>query len=371
MAYVFVQHLDPAHASLLPELLAKKTDMPVVQILDGMEVRSAHVYVIPPNATLTIVGERLQLSRRAGGGLHLPIDTFFVSLAEQRAGAAIGVVLSGSNADGSRGVRAIKQSGGITFAQEPQSARFPVMPRNAIETGCIDFVLWPKQIAHALGRLVSHPYVHSSTEMQTAAESADDELAVGEEENLRRLFRRLRNLHGVDFSRYKRSTLRRRLARRMALRSATSLTDYAIMLEGDAAETAALYHDFLIRVTQFFREPQAFEGLSKHVFPRLCEGRTTKDPIRIWVPGCASGEEVYSIAIALVEHLGDRLASVGVQIFGTDVSESSIELARAGVFSTSIEQDVSAERLGRFFVKQDGSYVIAKSIRDLCIFAMT
>ncbi|MEJ1963741.1 MAG: chemotaxis protein CheB [Gammaproteobacteria bacterium] len=371
MAYVLVQHLDPAHTSLLPELLAKKTGMPVVQIEEGLAVQSAHVYVIPPNATLTLDGEHFHLERRpAGGGLHLPIDALFVSLAEQRGSAAIGVVLSGGNADGSRGVRAVKHAGGITFAQQPQSARFPDMPRNAIETGCIDFVLRPEQIAQELGRLGNHPYVQARTEAEPTAEGPDDELAAaGEEENLRRIFRRLRSLHGVDFSHYKRSTLHRRLLRRMALRGVTSLADYLVALEGDEAETAELYQDFLIRVTQFFREPKAFEGLSTQVFPRLCEGRGTKDPIRIWVPGCATGEEVYSIAIALVEHLGDRLASVGVQIFGTDVSETSIELARAGVFPATIQQDVSSERLSRFFVKQDGTYVIAKSIRDLCIFA--
>jgi two-component system CheB/CheR fusion protein len=370
MAYVLVQHLDPAHASLLPELLAKKTDMPVMQIEDDLAVQSAHVYVIPPNATLTLDGEHFQLKRRpAGGGLHLPIDTFFVSLAEQRGSGAIGVVLSGGNADGSRGIRAIKQAGGTTFAQEPQSARFPGMPRNAVETGCIDFVLRPEQIAHELGRLAHHPYVHLNMEPATTAESSDEGLAAGDEENLRRVFRRLRSAHGVDFSHYKRSTLHRRLLRRMALRGVTSLADYLVTLEGDATEAAELYQDFLIRVTQFFREPKAFEGMSTQVFPRLCEGRTTKDPIRIWVPGCATGEEVYSIAIALVEHLGERLASVGVQIFGTDVSESSIEVARTGMFSSSIEQDVSSERLNRFFVAQDGGYVIAKSIRDLCIFA--
>ena len=370
MAFVLVQHLDPAHESLLPEILTKKTAMPVVQVRDDMEVAAGHVYVIPPNATMTVERQRFRLTRRPSGtGLHLPIDALFASLAEERGSAAIGVVLSGGNADGSRGVRAIKQAGGIVFAQLPESARFPSMPRNAIETGCVDFVLRPEQIAHALAQLGHHPYVQSNATLEPLDAAPEEPLVPDDEESLRRVFRRLRAVHSVDFSHYKRSTLRRRLARRMALRNIVDLADYVAVLESDSSEAAGLYQDFLIRVTGFFRDPQSFDGLRSQVFPLLCEGRSLKDPIRIWVPGCASGEEVYSIAIALVEHLGDRLASVGVQIFGTDVSETAIELARGGSFSQNIVQELSSERLERFFVKQDSSYVIAKSIRDLCIFA--
>jgi two-component system CheB/CheR fusion protein len=370
MAFVLIQHLDPAHESLLPELLAKKTSMPVVQVRDDLNIEAGHLYVIPPNATLTIAQQRFRLTRRpSGAGLHLPVDSFFVSLSEELGSAAIGVVLSGGNSDGSRGARAIKQGGGIVFAQQPESARFPSMPRNAIETGCVDFVLRPEQIAHALAQLGHHPYIQTNTAPDSLDAAADESVEPDDEDSLRRLFRRLRTLHGVDFSHYKRSTLRRRLVRRMALRNIVSLADYVTVLEGDSVETAALYQDFLIRVTGFFREPQSFDGLRTQVFPLLCEGRSAKDPIRIWVPGCASGEEVYSIAIALVEHLGERLGSVGVQIFGTDVSEMAIELARAGMFSHNIAQEVSSERLQRFFVKDDSGYVIAKSIRDLCIFA--
>jgi len=370
MAYVLVQHLDPAHESLLPELLAKKTAMPVVQIRDDMDVEAGHFYVIPPNATLTVARQRFHLTRRpSGGGLHLPIDSLFASLSEENGSAAIGVVLSGSNSDGSRGVRAIKQAGGIVFAQLPESARFPSMPRNAIETGCVDFVLRPEEIARALAQLGRHPYIKADATPELLDAAPDAPLAPDDEESLRRLFRTLRTVHSVDFSCYKRNTLRRRLARRMALRNIVNLADYVSLLEGDRVEAANLYQDFLIRVTAFFRDPQSFDGLRAQVFPRLCEGRSLKDPIRVWVPGCATGEEVYSIAIALVEHLGDRLASVGVQIFGTDVSEASIDLARAGRFSLNIAQEVSSERLERFFVKLDSGYVIAKSVRDLCVFA--
>jgi two-component system CheB/CheR fusion protein len=227
MAYVLVQHLDPAHESLLPELLAKKTAMPVVQIRDDMDVEAGHFYVIPPNATLTVAQQRFHLTRRpSGAGLHLPIDSLFVSLAEENGSAAIGVVLSGSNSDGSRGVRAIKQAGGIVFAQSPESARFPSMPRNAIETGCVDFVLRPEEIAHSLAQLGRHPYIQPDTKPEPPDAAPDEPLAADDEESLRRVFRTLRTMHSVDFSHYKRSTLHRRLARRMALRNIVNLIDY-------------------------------------------------------------------------------------------------------------------------------------------------
>ncbi|HVQ17192.1 MAG TPA: chemotaxis protein CheB, partial [Vicinamibacterales bacterium] len=262
MAYVLVQHLDPAHESLLPELLAKKTTMPVVQVRDNLDVQAGHVYVIPPNATLTVVGQNFRLTRRpSGGGLHLPIDTLFASLAMEHGSAAIGVVLSGGNFDGTRGVRAIKQAGGIVYAQTPESARFPSMPRSAIETGCVDFVLRPEQIAQSLAQLDRHPYLQAATTQEALEAASDDPLAPDDEECLRRLFRRLRTAHGVDFSHYKRSTLRRRLARRMALRNVINLADYVTVLEGDAVEATGLFQDFLIRVTGFFRDPQSFEGL--------------------------------------------------------------------------------------------------------------
>jgi two-component system CheB/CheR fusion protein len=367
MAYVVVQHLDPGHHSLLAELLAKKTAMPVVQVHDGVRIEASHVYVIPPNATLTLLGEQLHLKPRPTEGPHHPVDILFTSLAEARADAAIGVVLSGGDSDGSLGVQAIKHSGGITFAQDPQSARFPSMPHNAIETGCVDFVLRPSDIAHELMRLGRHAYLRAvPTPRSVAQEDAD---VAREEESLRHVFRRLRSAHGLDFAHYKRSTLRRRLARRMAVRKVDELDDYVAVLLDDPAEAAALYQDFLIRVTGFFRDPESFEGLAAQVFPRVCEGRSPKDPIRIWVPGCATGEEVYSIAIALVEYLGDRVSSAGIQIFGTDVSEVSIEKARAACYVDNIVQQVSDERLRRFFVKEDSHYRIAKSIRDLCIFA--
>lgn len=366
MAYVFVQHLDPQHPSLLVEILAKKVAIPVVEIHDALRAEPAHVYVIPPNVTLTFREDRFQLAAR-GSGRHHPIDLFFVSLAEARGDAAIGVVLSGGDADGTLGVQSIKHAGGITLAQSPESARFPGMPNNAIETGCVDFVGSPSEIGHELTRLDGHPSLRPEARRQS--DDPPEFSAPKEEDLLRRIFHRLRSVHGVDFTHYKRNTLRRRLARRMAVRNVDDLTDYVSRLEDDPSEAAALYQDFLIRVTGFFRDPQSFDALREQVFPSLCEGRSSKEPIRIWVPGCATGEEVYSLAIALVEYLGERFSGVRIQIFGTDVSEAAVEIARAARYPESITEDVTTERLQRFFVKEDHHYRIVKSLRDLCIFA--
>jgi two-component system, chemotaxis family, CheB/CheR fusion protein len=362
MTYVVIQHLDPAHKSLLADILEKKTAIPVQTIHDGMAVEPGRVYVMPQNVSLTLNDSRFRLTAR-GSGRHHPIDDFFLSLAEVRAEAAIGVVLSGADADGTLGMQAIKQRGGITFAQTPESARFGGMPRSAIESDCVDFVLRPREIAHELTHLVRHPY------LARPSGPPDDASAASEEALLRRIFRQLRAVHGVDFSHYKRSTLRRRIARRMALHKVEELTDYVAILENDAEEAAALYQDFLIRVTGFFRDPESFDGLRERVFPDVREGRSLKDPIRIWVPGCATGEEVYSIGMVLMEYLGEEHSAIGIQIFATDVSEAAIEKARAALYPDVVAQELSAERLKRFFVKEDHRYRVAKSLRDLCIFA--
>lgn len=365
-AFVVVQHLDPTHESLLTEILGRKIALPTAVARDDEVVKGGHVYVIPPNATLTVTKGRLHLAPRAEGrGAPMPVDSLFRSMAEDCGESAVSVVLSGADGDGALGTQAIKHAGGITFAQEPGSARFAGMPRSAIDTGCVDFILRPQQIAGELVRLVAHPYLTTPPRSVVPEET---QAARGDPgQDLRRVFQRLRTAHGVDFSRYKPSTLRRRLARRMALHRIDGLAEYLALVESDPGETAALYQDFLIRVTGFFRDPQSFDGLVEHVFPRLGAQRSPREPIRIWVPGCASGEEVYSIAITLVEYLGESLPAI--QIFGTDVSETAIDKARAGLYPEAIAQDVSPERLQRFFVRQDSHYCISRQIRDLCIFA--
>jgi two-component system CheB/CheR fusion protein len=368
MAFIVVQHLDPKHESLLPEILTNKTTMAVSLATPREAVRPDHVYVIPPDALLTVQQGLLELKPRTSAPERpFPVDLLFSSLAAAYGEGAIGIVLSGADADGSLGLREIKHAGGFTFAQQPESARFPMMPRHAIETGCVDLVLRPKEIAGELARL-SRRFRTAKPGLGSKAEGPPD-IATGENAVLAHIFQKLRSAHGVDFTHYKRTTIRRRLERRMMLRRIESLDEYRESLERDPGELAALYQDFLIRVTEFFRDPEAFDVLRQDVLPTLCEGRSSKGAIRIWVPGCATGEEVYSVAIAVLEYFGDGLPPPKIQIFGTDISEAALEKARAGVYPVNALHQVSPERLRRFFVRQDGEYRISKDIRDLCLFA--
>src|SRR6266849_3533826 len=364
MAYVLVQHLDPTHESVLTELLTKTTEMPVRQVTDATPVEPNHVYVIPPNVDLIISQGILRLTARTEArGHHMPIDRFLRSLAEDQGSNAIGVVLSGTASDGTLGLAAIKAEGGITFAQDEKSAKFDGMPKNAIAAGCVDFVLPPDEIARELARIRAHPYLAPSSSSRTA------ELVPDGDPQLKDILHLLRAANGVDFSDYKPATVKRRILRRMALHKAGELKDYVQFLRLHPAEVEALYGDMLIKVTSFFREPDAFEALKTEVFPSILKHRSPEEPVRVWVPGCSTGEETYSQAIALLEFLGNRRADIPVQLFGTDLSQGSIEKARAGIYPESIAADVSPERLRRFFVKVEGGYRINKTIRDVCVFA--
>ena len=367
MAYIVVQHLDPRHESLLSEILAKKTPIPVTAALAGEIVQPDHVYVIPPDVTLTVVADRILLSPRPNAPERsLPVDALFKSLADASGDHAIAVVLSGGDSDGSSGVQAVRQAGGLTLAQSPDTARFSDMPRHAIETGCVDLVLRPNDMAHELVRLGQR--LSSSADASRPTNGADQE-ADADEASLRHIFHRLRAVHGVNFTHYKRTTVWRRLERRMALRRIDGVDEYRKLIDDDPGELAALYQDLLIRVTEFFRDPDSFDALRRYVFPVVCEGLSGTQLLRIWVPGCASGEEVYSVAMALLEYVGDSVPSARIQIFGTDVSETALEHARAGVYTASAVREVSAERLQRFFTKQNGDYRVVKELRDLCLFA--
>lgn len=364
MAFVLIQHLAPKHESLLSALLGKKTRMPVVDVQEGVHVRPDHVYVIPPNADLTIADGALHLAALPEERTHrMPIDHFFRSLAEDQHGRAIGVILSGTATDGTLGLQAIKANGGITFAQDEGSAKYSGMPRSAVAAGNIDFILPPDLIAREITRIAKHAYVLASDDGAGGAHESD-----ASDEPFNKILGLLRNFSRVDFNYYKHGTTKRRIARRMLLRKIDNLTEYHKYLRKHPEELEALFNDVLINVTSFFRDPEAFDVLCKAAFQSITE-KPGNSHIRIWVTACATGEEAYSIAIALLEYLGKRANDFRIQIFATDVSESIIQKARAGIFPDSISMDVSQERLRRFFQKMDGSYQISKTIRDMCLFA--
>ena len=362
VAMVLVQHLAPNQESALPVLLSSHSGMPVVQVTDGVRIAPNHVYVIPPNVQMVVEDGTLDLTPRPSDRTqHTPIDTFFASLANVPEGRVIAVVLSGTASDGALGMRDVKAAGGITFAQKPESAKYDSMPRAAIATGMVDLVLTPSEIGAEIVQIARHPYVRQPRLNR-------DELLVREDQ-LRKIFDLLRPVSGVDFRHYKLPTIRRRLLRRMALHRLTDVEPYIKLLQSNPVELRGLFHDLLIHVTRFFREPESFAALAKEVFPKLIEDRSPDHPIRVWVCGCATGEEAYSLAILLVEFLQKHQSDFRVQIFATDVSEAAIEHARAGVYSAAIAADVGPDRLRRFFTKSDGNYRVSKLIRDMCIFA--
>ena len=364
MAFVLVQHLDPKHHSILTELLARKTTMSVTEVSDGLPIKPNHVYVIPPNATMSISDHTLHLGpREESRGAHMSVDHFMRSLAEQEGNRAIGVILSGSGSDGTMGMAEIQAHGGVTFAQDEATAKYDGMPRSAVQAGCVDYVLPPKGIAKELARIARHPYVARNI-LPCAAEAAPD---AGP--GLNTIFHVLRRATGVDFTHYRQTTILRRIQRRMVVHKIDKLEDYAKFVQSKPSEVKALYQDMLINVTSFFRGPRVFEALKATVFPAIQRNLARERGIRVWTPGCASGEETYSVAMALLEFLGDRASQTPIQFFGTDVSESSVARARNGVYPENIQVDVSPERLRRFFIKAEGGYRVSKTIRDMCIFA--
>jgi len=356
MAFVLIQHLEPKHESALTTLLSKATGMPVAEVADGIAVEPNRVYVIPPNTSMTIRGGALRLAPRSDApGPQRPIDNFSIALAEEQGNAAIGVVLSGTGSDGTYGLKAIKAAGGMTFAQDPKTAQWPDMPMSAITAGSVDFVLSPKRIAAELARIGRHPYLAEARE-------------VPEGSDLDKVCLILRSCVGVDFRLYKQATVRRRIARRMALQKIASLNQYAQVLRKNPEEAQALADDIFIHVTSFFRDPECLQALRKLVLAKLGRKRPPGDPLRIWVPGCSTGEEVYSIAMLLLEQLGEQSRTT-IQIFGTDIQERAVEHARAGIYTEAAVAGVSAARLRRFFVKADHGYQVQQFIRDLCVFA--
>lgn len=360
MAFVVIQHLAAGQESMLPEILSRSTKMKVLQVKDGMKVEKNQVYVITPGATMTLENGYLKLVPK---GLALkPINAFMLSQASERKNQAIGIVLSGTGNDGTEGLKAIKAEGGITFAQDPETAQYSDMPRNAIVAETTYFILTPQNIAKELARIAKNP--------QLALKEPETLQLTKSETDLRKILLMLKTAFGVDFSHYKESTINRRMARRMVINKIENNKEYLAFLQKHPNELNALFDDLLIGVTSFFREPKTFDSLVEKVFPELIKNRLPNEAIRVWIPGCSTGEEVYSLAIALQEFLQEKaIIDITVQIFGTDANEKNIQKARQGLYLKTIEDNVSESRLKRFFARSNGNYQITKHIRDMCIFA--
>lgn len=359
MAFVLVQHLDPTHKSILTDLIGRHTQMPVYEVKDGMVVQPDCVYVIPPNHDMVLEYGTLQLLKPAEPrGHRLPIDLLFRSLAQSKQEMAIGIVLSGTGSDGTLGVQAIKTEGGMVMAQTLESSEYDGMPQSAIATGLVDYILPPAEMPAQLIAYVAQTFGRRPHAVLKA------------EDSMKKIFNLLRTRTGHDFSLYKQSTISRRIERRMAIQNIKSVDEYVHHLEQKPAEVDALSQDFLIGVTSFFRNPTAFDALQKKIIPRLFDGKHSDSTIRIWVPGCSTGEEAYSIGILLQEQMEMLKQIFKVQLFATDIDRRAIEKARSGIYPVTISIDISPERLARFFIMDaGGNYRIQKNIRDMVVFS--
>ena len=363
MAFVIVQHLDPTHKGIMAELLQRDTTMKVTQVKDHTRVRPNCVYVIPPNKDMSVLHGVLHLfDPAAPRGLRLPIDFFFRALADDSEERSIGVILSGMGTDGTMGLKAIKGKAGVVFVQDPASAKFDGMPRSAVEAGLADVVAPVEALP---GKIIA--YLHHSPLIakpglaeEDKAHSAFDKIVI-----------LLRAQTGHDFSLYKKSTIYRRVERRMGIHQIDQIVSYVRFVQQNPQELDLLFKEFLIGVTNFFRDPAAWEELKTQVIPALLKDRPPSQAVRVWVPGCATGEEPYSLAMVFREALEQLKPGRNhtIQIFATDLDRDAIEKARAGIFLANIAADVSSERLSRFFVHLDRGYQVSKPVRETVIFA--
>jgi two-component system CheB/CheR fusion protein len=361
LVFVVVQHLEPHHASMLAELLSRHTAMPVVEARDGMRAESDHVYVIAPGTLLTVAKAVLHVAATEAAP-RSPIDAFFHSLAEDQGEHAVGVLLSGAGHDGTVGLRTIKEHGGLTLAQPPETAKYDSMLQSAIGAGLVDHVVPVERMS---AKLTEHAEHLAKLAGAPAGEKRDEELAA----HLGKICSLVHQRTGHDFGRYKEGTLLRRIRRRLQVSHLDSVEDYLHLLTKDAGEAEGLLKDLLIGVTQFFRDPDAFQALAQQIIPRIVQGKAADAPIRIWVPGCASGEEAYSIAILLREHVERLETRRFVQIFATDLDAEMLAEARHGRYPADIAEHVSPERLARFFVREGQTYQAVNELREMCIFS--
>jgi two-component system, chemotaxis family, CheB/CheR fusion protein len=364
MAFVVIQHLSPHFKSAMDKLLAHDTTLPVTRITNNLKLEPGCIYLNPPDQFVSVAKGKLRLTppRLLGRGVSLPIDHFFASLADARGEKAICIILSGSASDGTQGLKAVKAAGGLTFAQSPEDAKYPSMPESAIATRMVDFILPAKAIAETLAGVFKHPYLR-----QVDISPPDETDLDG---NLKQIFALLQRKTGHDFSNYKTTTIRRRIARRMAVHQLRHIADYIKVMARDPSEPGRLLKDMLIGVTSFFRDQAAFEKLSEAVLIPLVQSKPTGDSIRVWVAGCSSGEEAYSIAILLTEVMERLNTRLTIQIFASDIDQDAINSARNGAFPENIAADVSETRLTRFFNHANDTYRPKKNIRDTIVFSV-
>jgi two-component system CheB/CheR fusion protein len=364
MAFVLVQHLEPKHKSMLADILSRQTSLSIVEATNDIAIEKNHIYVIPPNANISISKNKLRITKRGRrfSEKHLPINSFLISLANEKKEKAISVILSGTGADGSEGTKAVKTGGGITFAQNEDTAAYYTMPYNAVKTGAVDFVLSPKDIAAKLYGVSKNPSKTSRQIPPIRSEKSADYLA--------NIFELLKTKTGVDFTHYRRTTISRRLERRMSYYKLSNYKFYYEKLKSDPSELDTLYKDLLISVTSFFRDPASFTALRKKILSLLVKNRSAKEPVRVWVPGCSTGQEVYSLAITIYDFLEEMRLKIPVQVFGTDLNDALISRARSGVYPKAAVSGVPHSYLERYFTKAGvDNYRINKNIRDFCVFA--
>ncbi len=361
-AYVIVQHLSPDYKSLMDELLARYTSMVIHRVTDGIPVEENHIYLIPPRMNMTIFHGRLYLSEHSPNRtLNLPIDIFLRSLAKDQEKNAIAIILSGTGSDGTLGIKAVKEYGGMIMAQDDQSAKFDGMPRSSISTGMVDFILPPAQLADELVNYIKHPFVKQKQKIEALLNNDDNQLS--------KVISIIRDSKGVDFSDYKENTIIRRLEKRISINRFENIEDYVKFLANNVREINILFNELLIGVTRFFRDEEAFKKLKSEVIGSLIRKGSTQREFRVWVAACSTGEEAYTLAILFREFMNENNIYCDVKIFATDLDTASLEYAGVGLYPDSIASDVTPERISKFFIRRENGYQVNETIRSMIIFA--
>ncbi|MDD2595457.1 MAG: chemotaxis protein CheB [Bacteroidales bacterium] len=360
-AFVIVQHLSPDYKSFMGELLARHTSIPIDIVTDNVTIEIDHIYLIPPKMNMTIAGGKLHLKEIEGRALNLPIDIFFRSLAADQENNAIGIILSGTGSDGTLGIRAIKENGGMTMVQDDQTAKFDGMPRSSISTGMVDLVLSPSLLAEELANYIKHPFINKNIAIESQL--------LQNQSVFNKIIATLHDAKNVDFSNYKQNTLIRRLEKRISINRFEKVTDYVSYLTITPKEISALFNDMLIGVTRFFRDEKAFEMLASAVIPDIFEQHSDKSEIRIWCPACSTGEEAYTLAILFKEYMTKNNVIKDIKIFATDIDEESLAYAGTGLYPSNITADVPGNILAKHFIRKDAGYQINDNIRRMIIFA--